>query len=159
MADRRIAVVLRRALSVVCAAIVLAAAGGCREEDPVVASACREGPGPVLTALRAAPGEVRLDGDTPLSKCLTNAEDGGELTDVGTAFVTAAQRLADRAEREPGGAAAVQLGYLVGAVRRGSLPDQGLAYELVRRIEGEAARAGRPSAAFHRGLRAGRRDG
>ncbi len=78
---------------------------------------------------------------------------------MGTGFVTAAQRLADRAEREPGGPAAVQLGYLVGAVRRGSLPDQGLAYELVRRIEGEAARADRRSAAFRRGLRAGRRDG
>ena len=111
----------------------------------------------MLTALRAAPGEVRLDGDTPLSECLANAEDGGELTDVGTGYVAAAQRLADRAEREPGGPAAEQLGYLVGAVRRGSLPDQGLAYELVRRIEREAARADRRSAAFRRGLRAGRR--
>jgi hypothetical protein len=150
---------MRRALSVVCAGVALATAGGCREEDPVLSSACREGPDPVLTALRTAPGAVRLDGDTPLSSCLTNAEDGGQLADVGTAYVTAAQRLADRAEAAPGGGAAVQLGYLVGAVRRGSRPDQGLAYELVRRVEGEATRADRRSAAFRRGLRAGRRDG
>jgi len=151
--------VFRRALSVLCAALVLAAAAGCREEDPVLAPACREGPDKILTALRAAPGEVRLGGDTLLSKCLVNAEDGGELTDVGTGYVTAAQRLADRARREPDGPAAEQLGYLVGAVRRGSLPDQGLAYELVRRIEGEATRADHRSAAFRRGLRAGRAGG
>jgi hypothetical protein len=94
-----------------------------------------------------------------LSKCLANAEDGGELTDVGTGYVAAAQRLADRAQDEPDGPPAEQLGYLVGAVRRGSLPDQGLAYELVRRIEGEATRADHRSAAFRRGLRAGRRAG
>ena len=69
-ADRRIARVMRRALSVVCAGAALAAPAGCREEDPVLAPACREGPDAVLTALRAAPGEVRLDGDTPLSACL-----------------------------------------------------------------------------------------
>ena len=150
---------IRRALSVVCAGAALAVAAGCREEDPVLSPACREGPDPVLTALRAAPATVRLNGDTPLSACLTNAEDGGQLADVGTGYVTAAQRLADRAEADPGGGAAVQLGYLVGAVRRGSRPDQGLAYELVRRVEGEAARADHRSAAFRRGLRAGRRDG
>ena len=147
---------MRRALSVVCAGAALAALGGCREDDPVLAPACREGPEPVLTALRAAPREVRLDGDIPLSECLANAEDGGQLADVGTGYVTAAQRLADRAEADPGGREAVQLGYLVGAVRRGSRPDQGPAYELVRRVEGEATRADRRSATFRRGLRAGR---
>ena len=150
---------MRRALSVVCAGVALTAVAGCREEDPVLSPACRQGPEPVLTALRAAPGAVRLDGDTRLSACLTNAQDGGQLADVGTGYVTAAQRLADRAEDEPGSRAPVQLGYLVGAVRRGSRPDQGLAYELVRRVEGEATRADRRSAAFRRGLRAGRRDG
>jgi len=150
---------MRRALSVVCAGAALAALAGCREDDPVLASACREGPEPVLAALRAAPREVRLDGDVPLSECLKNAEDGGQLADVGTGYVTAAQRLADRAAADPAGREAVQLGYLVGALRRGSRPDQGPAYELVRRVEGEATRADRRSAAFRRGLRAGRRDG
>ena len=150
---------MRRALSVVCAGAALAFGPGCaREEDPPLADACRGGPAAVLTALEAAPGEVRMD-DTPLSECLANAEDGGQLRDVGTGYVNAAQRLADRAERDPDGTAAEQLGYLVGAVRRGSLPDQGLAYELVRRIETEARRADRTSAAFRRGLRAGGRDG
>ena len=149
---------MRRTLSLVCAGVALAAIPGCREEDPVLASACREGPAPVLAALRAAPGEVRLDG-TPLSECLENAQDGGELRDVGTGYVIASQRLADRAERDPGGPAAEQLGYLVGAVRRATQPDQGLAYELVRRIEGEASRADARSAAFRRGLRAGRAGG
>ena len=149
---------MRRTLSVVCAGAVLAGAAGCREEDPTLAPACREGPVPVLSALRAAPGEVRLDG-TPLSECMENAQDGGDLRDVGTGYVIASQRLADRAERDPDGPAAEQLGYLVGAVRRSTRPDQGLAYELVRRIEGEAARADARSPAFRRGLRAGRAGG
>ncbi len=150
---------LRRALSVMCAGLALAAVAGCREEDPALAPACREGPDDVLRALRAAPADVRLDGDTPLSECLENAEDGGQLADVGTGYVAAAQRLADRARRDPDGPAAEQLGYLVGAMRRGTQPDQGPAYELVRRVEGEATRADRRSAAFRRGLRAGGRAG
>ena len=105
-----------------CAGLALAAVAGCREEDPALAPACREGPGDVLRALRAAPADVRLDGDTPLSECLENAEDGGQLADVGTGYVAAAQRLADRARREPDGPAAEQLGYLVGAMRRGRSP-------------------------------------
>lgn len=149
---------MRRALSVVCAGVALAAAGCARDADKPLAAACRDGPADVMAALRAAPGEVRLDG-TPLSECLEKAEDGGQLRDVGTGYVIAAQRLADRAERDPEGAAAEQLGYLIGAVRRGSRPDQGLAYELVRRIEGEARRADARSAAFRRGLRAGRDGG
>ena len=150
---------LRRTLSVMCAGLALAAVAGCREEDPALAPACREGPGDVLRALRAAPAEVRLEGDTLLSECLENAEDGGQLADVGTGYVAAAQRLADRARRDPDGPAAVQLGYLVGAVRHGTQPDQGPANELVRRVEGEATRADRRSAAFRRGLRAGERAG
>lgn len=150
---------MRRALSAVCAGAVLAIAPGCaRDADKPLASVCREGPADVLTALRAAPGEVRMGG-TPLSECLENAEDGGQLRDVGTGYVIAAQQLADRAERDPKSTAAVQLGYLIGAVRRGSRPDQGLSYELVRRIEGEAGRADARSAAFRRGLRAGRAGG
>ncbi len=147
---------MRRALSVVCAGAALAVLAGCREDDPVLAPACREGSAPVLAALGAAPQEVRLDGEVPLSECLENAEDGGQLADVGTGYVTAAQRLADRAAVDPAGREALQLGYLVGAVRRGSHPGQGPAYELVRRVEGEATRADRRSAAFRRGLRAGR---
>lgn len=147
---------MRRTL---CAAALVLAIGGCREEDPVLAPACRTGPADVVAALEAAPSPVRLEGDTPLSQCLERAGDGGELADVGTGYVTAAQQLADRAERDPGGRAAEQLGYLVGAVRRGSRPDQGPAYELVRRVEGEARRVKPRSAAFRRGLRAGRRDG
>ena len=47
-----------------------------------------------MNPTRTAPGAVRLDDDTRLSSCLTNAEDGGQLADVGPAYVTAAQRLA-----------------------------------------------------------------
>ncbi len=131
-------------------------APGCaRDADKPLAPACREGPAPVLAALRDAPAEVRLDG-TPLSECLANAEDGGQLRDVGTGYVAAAQQLADRAERMPEGSAAEQLGYLVGAVRRGSHPGQGVAYELVRRVETEARRADTSATAFRRGVRAGR---
>jgi hypothetical protein len=150
---------MRRAVPLLCFLAALSASAGCgREEDKPLAPACREGPSVVLEALRAAPREVRMDG-TPLSECLENAKDGGQLRDVGTGYVIAAQQLADRAQRTPESRASEQLGYLVGALRRGSRPDQGLAYELVRRVEGEASRADHRSVAFRRGLRAGREGG
>ncbi len=150
---------IRQALSALCAGVVMAMASACaRDADKPLAPGCREGPARVMTALRAAPAEVRVDG-TPLSECLDSARDGGQLRDVGTGYVLAAQRLADRAERAPEGPAAVQLGYLIGAVRRVSHPSQGPSYELVRRIEDEAKRADTSTRAFRRGLRAGRAGG
>lgn len=132
--------------------------GGCGEQTQPTPVVCREGPDEVRTALRSAPDPVRLDG-VALSACLGDETDGGALRDVGSAYLVVAIELADRAAREPEGSAALQLGYLAGALRRSAAGAQGVGYELGRRIRAEIGRVDTNSTAFRRGLRAGRRSG
>lgn len=127
--------------------IACLALAACSQEDETTPSACLQGRDAVLEALEAAPDPVRLDG-TPLSECLSDTTDGGELQEIGAAYVGAAAMLADRGE-------ALQLGYLIGAVKRSEAGAQGIGYELGRRLQGEAARVPRGSKAFARGRRAG----
>jgi hypothetical protein len=132
------------------ALVLLAGCGGNSSESVPVG--CTEGPGPVVKALRKAPAPVTVEG-TPISRCFNRNAQGQDVEIVGTNLVTAAQELGDRARQgEP--AAALQLGYLVGAAQRGS-KRSGLATEMVRRIEAETSglRGARP--AYERGLRAG----
>lgn len=109
-------------------------------------------------ALEEAPGEVRIDG-TPISQCLGDESDSGDVLEVGTAFVNAAASLAATAERRPNAPEATQLGYLLGAVRRSAPADQGVNYEMVRRLEQELLRVDTTTEAFRRGERAGRAGG
>ena len=147
------------ALSVLCATALLLGLLGCGREEPAVLSpACREGSGPVLRALRQAPSPVSLDG-TPLSSCLRDTGDGGDLRNVGIGYLDAASTLATAAEKDPRGREALRLGYLIGAAHRGASSDQGPASEMVRRLDNEATQADKGSAAFRRGERAGRRGG
>ena len=104
---------------------------GCAQERARLPPICSEGPEPVLRALHAAPEPVRLADGTRLSECVARAGDDAELQMVGFAFTPVADRLGERATRE----AAVQLGYLVGAVRRGASRSNGIHVELVRRME------------------------
>ena len=139
--------------------MALAAPVGCgRDDDEGLAAACREGERAVRSALRAAPGEVRLDG-TPLSACLEDGSDSAELQAVGAALLEAAADLSAAAAARPDGAEATQLGYLMGAVRRGASATEGTNSELVRRLEQEALVLDPPSEAFLRGQRAGRAGG
>jgi hypothetical protein len=55
--------------------------------------------------------------------------------------------------------AALRLGYLVGAARRGASETQGVHDELIRRIEQELAGVDRRSPAYQRGYDAGRARG
>jgi hypothetical protein len=114
----------------------------------------------VRAVLERAPQPVRLAG-APLSACLAPGSGGAELQAVGTSFVGAAADLAEPAARRPESEAATQLGYLVGAVRRGAgRPDfQGIHTELVRRVEQELARVDPGSHALRGGLEAGWRTG
>ena len=109
-------------------------------------------------ALRTAPASVRIDG-TPLSACLGDESDSGELRDVGTAYLGTAASLSAIAAKDPNGPEATQLGYLIGAVRRSDSAQQGVNYEMVRRLEQELLPVNTGSAAFRRGERAGRRGG
>lgn len=129
---------------------------GCSEE--VVPAACRQGSEAMRSALRDAPGPVTLDG-TRLSECIKDTSGGGELQNVGAAYLSTASGLADAAARDPNGAAAVQLGYLMGAFQRSKAGSQGVSYELGRRLRSELLRVNVRSPAFRRGERAGRRGG
>jgi len=151
--------VRRRSASLVVLAVAAAAGAGCtREERSGVPPACRQGEQAVRDALRDAPGEVRLDG-TALSACMADESSAAELADVGAAFVGVASALGTAAAEDPAGPEATQLGYLVGAARRGVREYRGVNAELVRRIEQEALTVSERSAAFRRGERAGRRSG
>ncbi|MFN2462265.1 MAG: hypothetical protein ABR591_16560, partial [Candidatus Velthaea sp.] len=70
------------------------------------------------------------------SRCVSTAGEG-ELQSLGLTFTRVADELRARAGRD--GAAALQLGYLVGAVRRGAAATPGIAAQLARRVEQTAA--------------------
>lgn len=107
---------------------------GCGNQDESTPVACLEGPTAYEKALAAAPEEVLLDGETPISDCLVRNQQGGDLATVGEALVTVATKLNAEARAEPGGAANLQLGYLLGAVQRGADRSEGIHTDLVRRL-------------------------
>jgi hypothetical protein len=137
---------------------VLAIAACGSDDEGRTPAACTTGADGLRAALHRAPGAVRLDG-TPVSRCLGKQSSGGTLQAVGAAYVEAAAQLAARARREPGGRAALELGYLIGAARRGAAVTQGIHAELLRRLDQELAVVNTRTRAFRRGERAGRRAG
>lgn len=112
----------------------LIAAAGCGSPDDSTPVACLEGPAAYEKALAAAPGEVLLAGGTPISDCLVRNQQGGDLATVGEAMVTTATKLNAEARAEPSGDAALRLGYLLGAARRGAEHGEGIHTDLVRRL-------------------------
>ncbi len=140
------------------AALALVAAGCGGPAPTPVADGCTAGPEPIVAALGGAPGPVVLDDCSPLSRCVSDGIDEGELQAVGIAFSRAADGLRDPAETDPG--AALRLGYLVGATQKGATRTNGVMAELVRRIElvaGRTADDASPAArrALQEGLAAG----
>jgi hypothetical protein len=111
---------------------------GCGQPDDSTAVACLEGSGTYLRALEDAPGEVTLDGETPISDCLTENQKAGDLAAVGTAMLAAATELNAEARTEPGDDANLQLGYLLGAAERGTEDTEGVHAELLRRLSAAA---------------------
>ena len=94
--------------------IAVLLAGCSSSEDEEAPAACLAGSDAYLTALRAAPGEVRLQGETPISDCLTPDQEGGQLASIGKEMIDAATELNAAAQQDPGGPEALQLGYLTG---------------------------------------------
>ena len=148
----------RTAALVLLAAAVLAGCG--RNTNGSLPAACRfpDGPQAVQKALASAPGQVSLDG-TPLSKCLVREAEPADVQSVGAVYVDTASALASRVRSAPHGPAATQLGYLVGAVRRGAAKTAGIHYELERRVEAELNGIDTHSPEFVRGERAGESSG
>lgn len=158
---------MRREAALLVVAASIAAASGCGSEDPDAApTACLSPPGEYVAALEAAPDPVRLAGETPISDCIVEEQDPGQLAQVGEAVVAAATRLNDEAARDPAGVATVRLGYLVGAVQEAAAATGGIHADLVRRLDAAARyRAGGGSfpasfeRAFGRGYAAGQASG
>jgi len=109
-------------------------AGGCGGPDDTTPLACLEGQGAYARALEEAPGEVKLGGETLVSECLAENQQGGDLATVGTALVTVATRLNAEARANPGDAANLRLGYLLGAAQRGAESTDGIHTDLIRRL-------------------------
>ena len=150
-----------RALVILCLLALIAVPGCSRDSDEGAPSACRQGveaEEAVRKALKSAPRNVSMDG-TLLSECLDDTTSGGELQEVGTAYVAVAADLAADASRDPESQEATQLGFLVGALRRSAMGAQGVGAELQRRIEQELSLVDTSSRAFRRGVAAGRRAG
>jgi hypothetical protein len=85
------------------------------------------------------------------------------MQSVGLAYTAVADRLRDRAQAGDG-AAALRLGYLIGATRRGAKRTDGVMAELQRRIELVGGRLldhvpAATAQALRRGLRAGEAGG
>ena len=144
-------------------AMLLLVLGGCsKQEREVVPVACFGEPAELMSALRQAPGTVALQDGTRLSRCVSAARTDGDLQSLGISFGRLADALRDRAESDT--SAALQLGYLAGAVRAGARRAPGaLADQLARRIQqlAELGAGARPAAAsaLARGLRAGEERG
>ena len=146
------------------AALLLAAAalaGGCGAEEEPIPFACVNGSAEAVErALADAPGAVVLEGGTSISACIRTARSDAELQNAGGILTTAAEHL--ELEAPADATAALQLGYLVGAARRGASKENGIQAELVRRLERSAAlEAPTPAAkaALAKGLEAGEQRG
>ncbi len=129
---------MRRALAIVAAVALGLGAAGCGEPSDSTPVACLEGTDAYVKALGDAPGVVKLGGETPISECLAENQQAGDLATTGTALVAAATRLNAEARAEPGGEANLRLGYLLGAAERGAEDTNGIHTDLLRRLAAAA---------------------
>jgi hypothetical protein len=141
---------VRCAAAIGAAVLALAGCGGSNEKLP---AACTGGPAAIAKALGAAPGAVRVAG-VPISHCFNRGASADDVQIVGANLIAVADQLGDQARSTPNGGAALRLGYLVGAARRGSARN-GLGIEIVRRLEEDTGDLQARSGAYSRGLRAG----
>jgi hypothetical protein len=128
---------VRRCLPIAVVAVLLAAAG-CGGTDDSTPVACLNGSGAYMRALEGTPGKVKLAGGVPISDCLAQNQQAGDLATVGNAMLRTATALNAEARAEPGGAANLRLGYLIGAGQRGAEGTDGIHAELIRRLTAAA---------------------
>jgi hypothetical protein len=157
---------MRGSIAIALTCLLAALAGGCGKQDDSTPVACLQGKEIYLAALADAPGAVKLAGDTPISECLAENQQGGELATVGEALVETATELNGEARDVPTSSAALRLGYLIGAAQRGADGTEGIHADLIRRLTVAARYApGReplPSAflaTYREGFNAGHADG
>ncbi len=125
---------MRTAIAATLATLGALFVAGCGGQDGSTPVACLQGQDLYLAALSHAPGAVELAGETPISGCLAENQQGGELASVGEAMVEAATELNGEARSVPSSPAALQLGYLIGAAQRGADGTEGIHADLIRRL-------------------------
>jgi len=142
------------ALAIVAVAV---AGAGCSNQAPAHwPAACSAPPREIAGALRSAPGTVTLGRGTRLSDCVRHARADSDMQTIGSSYTSVADDLARQAPVSS--RAALQLGYLIGATRRGARHTTGIHLELVRRLEqttGVDGPGANRRADFDRGLAAG----
>ena len=141
------------------AAVVALAVSGCGEDVPALPIACTEGEAEVQRALEAAPGDVRLEDGTRLSTCVERARNDAQLASMGLLLTAVAEDLGARARDTRSPELAQRLGFLAGAVQRGSDETNGIQAELARRVARAAVKLDGSGAAVQRALVAGTRAG
>src|SRR3954452_10306261 len=129
---------MRIRVTIVVVAAACLAVAGCGEPSDSTPVACLEGTGAYVKALGDAPGVVKLQGETPISECLAENQQAGDLAAVGTALVAATTRLNAEARAKPGGAPNRHLGYVLGAAERGAEGTDGIHADLIRRLSAAA---------------------
>jgi hypothetical protein len=148
-----------RALGAALGALLLAACGT-SDPDPLPQACLARAPA-IELALQRAPATVRLAGDTPLSRCVSiAAARDGDLQTLGVTLTQVADDLRSSAGTDA--AAALRLGYLVGAARRGAAATPGVAAQLARRVEQSAGgdlTGAASRAALQRGIELGEAGG
>jgi hypothetical protein len=122
-------------IAVSLACLVAAAGAGCGSQgDDSTPVACLEGSAAYLKALRTAPGAVEVGGEAPISDCLAENQQAGDLATVGEAMIETATKLNAEARAKPGGEANLELGYLLGAAEAGAETTEGIHTDLIRRL-------------------------
>jgi hypothetical protein len=130
---------MRRTLAaILLAAGLLLSSCGSSEETATTPLVCKSDEASWLQALAGAPDRVLLEDETPISACIVPDQQTGDLSDVGATAVTVATRLNSEAQENPGGDAALRLGYLVGAIEEGASGTAGVHTDLVRRVNSAA---------------------
>jgi hypothetical protein len=132
------------------AALAVAGCGG--DDPPETPAACLSPASAYLTALKSAPGEVRLGGTTPISECLVEEQEPGQIASVGESIIAAATDLNRRARRDPQPAPILQLGYLVGAVQEAEASTGGIHRDLKLRLDSAARYRGAAGTPFSAGF-------
>jgi hypothetical protein len=146
----------------VLALLAAASLAACGASKHPLDEACVTSPGAIERALARAPSPVTLPSGTRLSQCVSDARSDADLQTAGAVLTRAADDLSARA-RTGDADAALRLGYLVGAARRGAKRTAGIHAELQRHIERAAAvledAGARIAGALARGQRAGEATG
>lgn len=111
------------------------------------------------TALARAPAPVRFEDGTSISDCLAHDSASGDIQTVGAMLLTVTQQVVDSESGRHDTHALLELGYMAGAVHRGTAGAQGVNGEIERRIAQELDAVDTAAPAFKRGEKAGRASG